>query len=137
VGAALEYAVGGLRVQHVVVCGHTHCGAVKALDTPFDLQRTPNLARWLEHLRPAQTSVDARVSFAEPASRHLAIVEQSVLDQLRNLETYPMVREALAQKRVQLHGWVYNLEIGRLSYFDSDAGRFIVEGSEPGNPDNR
>ncbi len=127
VGAALEFALDKLGVRHVVVCGHTDCGAIEALDTPVDMQQTPNLALWLENLRPAKTSVDARNSFDNPYLRQLAIVEQSVLLQLRNLETYPVVRNALKQQTVRLHGWVYNLESGRLSYYDADVGRFVVE----------
>lgn len=127
VGAALEFALDKLGVRHVVVCGHTDCGAIEALDGPVDMQTTPNLALWLENLRPAKTSVDARSSFDNPYLRQLAIVEQSVLLQLRNLETYPVVQNALKQQTVRIHGWVYNLESGRLSYYDADVGRFVVE----------
>lgn len=127
VGAALEFAVDKLGVRHVVVCGHTDCGAIEALDTAVAMQKTPNLALWLENLRPAKTSVDARQSFDDPYLRQLAIVEQSVLLQLRNLETYPVVQNALKQQTVRIHGWVYNLESGRLSYYDADVGRFVVE----------
>lgn len=127
VGAALEFAVDKLGVRHVVVCGHTDCGAIEALDTAVTMQKTPNLALWLENLRPAKTSVDARQSFDDPYLRQLAIVEQSVLLQLRNLETYPVVQNALKQQTVRIHGWVYNLESGRLSYYDADVGRFVVE----------
>lgn len=126
-GAALEFALHVLRVQHVVICGHTKCGAIDALDAPLDLQQSPNLALWLENLRPARNLVDARWSFDNSGERHLAIVEQSVLWQLRNLETYPVVRQAVQQQTVRLHGWVYHLETGRLSYHDADAGRFLIE----------
>lgn len=127
VGAALEFALDKLGVRHVVVCGHTDCGAIEALDTAVDMQATPNLGLWLENLRPAKTSVDARHSFDDPYLRQLAIIEESVLLQLRNLESYPVVQNALKQQTVRIHGWVYNLESGRLSYYDSDVGRFVVE----------
>ncbi len=127
VGAALEFALDKLKVPHVVVCGHTDCGAIQALDTPLDQQKLPNLATWLDNLRPAKTSVDARHSFQDPYLRQMAIVEQSVLMQLHNLESYPLVQKALKQQTVQLHGWVYSLETGRLSYYDADVGRFVVE----------
>ena len=127
VGAALEFALAKLAVRHVIVCGHTDCGAVQALDASLDQQMTPNLATWLEILRPAKTPVDARHSFDDPYLRHVAIVEQGVLMQLRNLETYPLVQRALEQQTVQLHGWVYSLETGRLSYYDADVGQFVLE----------
>ncbi|MEZ4769465.1 MAG: carbonic anhydrase [Caldilineales bacterium] len=130
VGAALEFALDKLRVRHVVVCGHTDCGAIQALDTPLDQQRLPNLATWLDNLRPARTSVDARQAFDDPYLRHVAIVQQSVLLQLRNLATYPLVQTGLQQQTVQLHGWVYSLETGRLSYYDPDVGQFVVEDAD-------
>ncbi|HRX02283.1 MAG: hypothetical protein KDI07_04830 [Anaerolineae bacterium] len=134
VGAALEFALDKLRVRHVIVCGHTDCGAIEALDATVDMQKTPNLALWLENLRPAKTSVDAHQTFADPYARQLAILQQSVLLQMRNLETYPVVQYALKNQTVSLHGWVYSLESGRLSYYDSDAGRFVVEDAQDRQP---
>jgi carbonic anhydrase len=126
VGAAIEYAVLHLRVKHIVVCGHTDCGGIKALDGHVDQASEPHIARWLEFARPAQTQVDAQG--IDPDGRHRAIVEQNVLNQLYNLQTYDCVRQALEADRLELHGWVYDLLTGRISYFDPAMNRFVDEG---------
>jgi carbonic anhydrase len=126
VGATLEYAVRHLKVSHILLCGHTDCGGIKALDAYLDPLHEPHLSRWIEYARPAQTQVDARG--VHPDARHRAIVERNVLLQLENLRTYDVVREALQARELTLHGWVYNLSTGRISYWDADEDRFVDEG---------
>ena len=125
VGATLEYAVRYLKVQHIVICGHTDCGGIAALDVHPDQLYEPHLARWVEYARPAQTQVDARG--VDPDARHRAIVEQNVLLQMENLRTYDPVRQVLEAGELALHGWVYDLSSGRISYWDADEGRFLSE----------
>jgi carbonic anhydrase len=126
VGAVIEYAVLHLRVKHIVVCGHIDCGGIKALDGHVDQANEPHIARWLELARPAQTQVDAQG--IDPEQRHRTIVEQNVLNQLVNLQTYDCVRRALEADELELHGWVYDLFSGRVSYWDADDDRFVDEG---------
>ena len=118
-GAAIEYAVLHLHVEHVVVCGHTDCGGIKALDHPPDWSREPHIARWIENARPAQTRVQAGNLPAE--ERHLATVRENVLFQLENLRSYEAVRDALRDGRLALHGWVYYLESGALERFEPES----------------
>jgi carbonic anhydrase len=126
VGATLEYAVRHLEVKHIILCGHTECGGIKALDAYLDPLREPHLASWIEYARPAQTQVDARG--VDPAARHQTIVEQNVLLQLENLRTYDTVRQALETAALTLHGWIYDLSTGRISHWEPSAGRFVDEG---------
>jgi carbonic anhydrase len=126
VGAVIEYAVLHLRVKHIVICGHTDCGGIKALDGHVDQANEPHIARWLELARPAQTQIDAQG--VDPEQRHRTIVEQNVLNQLVNLQTYDCVRRALEADELELHGWVYDLLSGRVSYWDAVTSRFVDEG---------
>ena len=119
-GAAVEYAVLHLHVEHLVVCGHTDCGGIKALDHPPDWSREPHIARWIENARPAQTRVQASSLPAE--EQHLATVRENVLLQLENLRSYDPVREAEREGRLVLHGWVYHLENGAFERFDAESG---------------
>jgi carbonic anhydrase len=131
VGATLEYAVNHLAVKHILLCGHTDCGIVKVLDAglgSLGALNEPDLARWIEYARPAQTRVDAYGIDAE--SRHRAIVEQNVLLQQENLCTYDVVRKALSAGTLELHAWVYDVFTGRISVWDSDSERFVDEGVE-------
>jgi carbonic anhydrase len=133
VGATLEYAVNHLAVKHILLCGHTDCGIVKALDArpgSLDTLSEPHLARWIEFARPAQTRADAYG--VDPESRHRAIVEQNVLLQLENLRTYDVVRQALSVGGLVLHAWVYDVFTGRISVWDSGTERFVDEDVEQG-----
>lgn len=107
--AVLEYAVHHLKISHVIVCGHTDCGAMHGLDTGISLAHTPALARWIELARPAQHTVDSRQQFEDANARHRAIVERNVVLQLHHIQTYPFIRTALEDDRLELHGWVYYL----------------------------
>ena len=124
VGAAVEYAVLHLKVKDLIVCGHTDCGGINALDHPVDMAAEPAIASWIEFARPAQSRVDAQGLTGE--ARHQSIVEENVLLQLENLKTYDAVRRALAEERLELHGWVYDLAGLQIRYYDADEGHFVT-----------
>jgi carbonic anhydrase len=117
--AAIEFAVLNLNVERVVVCGHTHCGAIRALygDVPAQAQ---NLACWLELGREAVLPV------AEPGPEVLRRTEQrAIVLQLERLMNYPMVRERVEAGTLTLHGWHYVIEDGEVHVFDVRLGGFI------------
>ncbi|KUL63339.1 carbonic anhydrase [Streptomyces sp. NRRL S-1521] len=105
--ASVEYAVAALGVRDIVVCGHSACGAMTALAEDHDLGGTPAVATWLRHADTsmARTAADGDVP---------ALVRQNVLAQLANLATHPSVARALAQGKVTLHGWVFDIPTGRV-----------------------
>jgi carbonic anhydrase len=106
-GAALDYAVNHLRIPHLIICGHTDCGGLKALDGHLDALAEPSLASWLKHARQAQARVDQ--SGVEPARRSRAISEQNVILQMEHAADYPAVYKALKAGRLELHGWLFDL----------------------------
>ncbi len=117
--AAIEFAVLNLQVRRIIVCGHTHCGAIRALygDVPAAAQ---NLARWLDLGREAALPV------AEPGPEVLRRTEQrAIVLQLERLMDYPMVRHQVDAGRITLHGWHYVIEDGEIHVFDVDRGRFV------------
>lgn len=121
VGASIEYAVAALGVEHVVICGHTGCGGVRAaLGDGHGLDVMPSVREWLEVVRPTLASVTGE----DEDDRWRAAVELNVLQQLENLSTYPVVAEALAEERLDLHGWVYDMRHARLLVFDPESGLF-------------
>ena len=124
--STLEFAVLTLKVRHVVVCGHTDCGGILALDHHVDMATMPALSRWLDLARPAQRAVDFSPRHLSPEARHQAIVEQNVIHQLDNLQSYPFIRAAMAAGNLELHGWVYYLERPGIGYYDPEAGVFVT-----------
>ncbi len=107
-----------MEIPHIIVCGHTDCGGIIALDQDLDLGSRPSLSRWLDIARPAQRAVDGYGTAEQTAERHQAIVEQNVVQQLSNLESYPFVRERIEAGKLNLHGWVFYLERPGMGFFD-------------------
>lgn len=113
-------AVDNLRVEHAIVCGHTHCVAVSALNGDWS-NLDPALIRWFENAERAGAE-------ASP----LAQVEHNVLTQVARLKQLPCVRNALAEERLQVHGMVYDIESGRFTVHDAASGTFVrVDEREP------
>ncbi len=135
VGAAIEYAILGLKVQHVIVCGHTQCGGLRALaDGPVRLAaHMPSLAEWLADAEDLYTKVRTTMKDAsnDLLVNHLAY--ESVPTQLENLITYPAVSWALERGKLELHGWVYDLGTGGLKAYQPDNNLF-VELEDDGRP---
>lgn len=116
--AAIEFAVLNLRVRHIVVCGHSHCGAIRALyEEPPDEAR--HLRGWLKYAREAALPVTG----SEDALRR--VEQRSVVLQLTRLMTYPMVQRRVEQGELFLHGWHYLLEEGQVLVFDASCGKFV------------
>jgi carbonic anhydrase len=120
IGAVVEYAVLHLHVRHILVCGHTDCGCIKALDHTPDWSREPHLARWVEYARPAQTKIAA--GGLPPEELHVATVRENVLLQLEHLRTYDPVRTGERAGTLAVHGWVYCLESGGFEVYDATTG---------------
>lgn len=117
--AAIEYAVLALNVQHIIVCGHSHCGGIRALYGGVPAG-APNLAAWLELGR------EARLPVADPGPDVLRRTEQrSVVLQLERLMAYPIVRERVDAGQLALHGWHYVIEDGEVFVFDVQRGAFV------------
>lgn len=120
VGAAIEYGVGHLGIDDIVVCGHTGCGGIAALLETAEPDRNAHLGRWLEFTRPAHQLIAAARVPAE--DRLTATVKAHVQFQLDNLMTYSVVREAVAAGTLNVHGWLYDMQDGVLSAYDPQAG---------------
>jgi carbonic anhydrase len=112
----LEYGIRHLKIQHIVICGHSDCGAIKALDKELDDAYIPN---WLDNAVEAKQRVDAKIKKpsnpAEVKERSRMIEQENVRLQIEHIKTYPLVREAIAKKQVQVHGLYYDLETGALT----------------------
>jgi carbonic anhydrase len=117
-GAAVEYAVMHLEVRHAVVCGHTECGGIKALEAEPEPGRQPHITAWLELAKPAREEVLARP--VDEGERYLETIKTNVLNQCANLRTYPCVAERERAGELEIHAWLYDLTDGRI-YAHNDA----------------
>ena len=129
--ATVEYAVDALKVPDIIVCGHSHCGAMGGLLDPPTDGTLPAVVEMLGHAASVRRVVDAKHAGADPKARLKAAVEQNVLAQLDNLRTHPSVAAALAEDRLNLHGWVYTFESGEVHHFDAARHQFVGLDSQP------
>jgi carbonic anhydrase len=123
--ATIEYAIASLKIQDVIVCGHTLCGAMHALLNPDDVANLPRMRRWLEHAEATREIIRSQYAHESPDRMWRATVEENVLVQLEHLRTHPCIAAALAGGDVKLHGWVYKLETGQVFSYDPSAEQFL------------
>ncbi|MBI5756912.1 MAG: carbonic anhydrase [Planctomycetales bacterium] len=123
-GATIEFAVTGLGVKDIIICGHSLCGAMKGLLDPSMLSDMPAVARWLDHAEATRRIVRQKYSAQTGDELLMTATEENVLVQLENLRTHPAVAAALSQGKLNLHGWVYEFETGRVFAYDPDVEEF-------------
>jgi carbonic anhydrase len=133
--ATIEYAVSVLKVEDIIVCGHSHCGAIGALLDQDQVKHLPAVRAWLSHAEATRRIIDENYKhIVEPESRLTASIEENVLVQLENLRTHPSVAAALVRKALHLHGWVYKFETGEVFHYDAEVGQFVRLGSPRVDP---
>jgi len=126
--ASIEYAVAVLKVKHIVVCGHSGCGAMKAtLHHPKGLEELPHVSEWLGYAKAAAQITRAKTEGQNlTEEQHLDLLTQeNVLLQLQHLRTHPYVAVGLTTKQLDLHGWVYDIKTGAVEAYDEEKGAFL------------
>ncbi|MGZ8216695.1 carbonic anhydrase [Methylomagnum sp.] len=122
--ATIEFAVAGLGVKDIIVCGHSHCGAMKGLLEPPPSRDFPALTQWLSHAEITRRIVRDIYSDRDDATLLNVTIQENVLAQMGNLRTHPMVASGLARGTLKLHGWVYKIETGQVFGYDPLDGQF-------------
>lgn len=119
---SIEYAITALNVEHIVVCGHSSCGAMGGLqDLDGIAEALPSVRRWLEH---SESLLDT------PAAAELdSLIEANVLLQLEHVRQYPGVQAKLDAQEITLHAWVYDIGSGDVRAHDGSAFTSIIAGS--------
>ncbi|MBE9066577.1 carbonic anhydrase [Leptolyngbya cf. ectocarpi LEGE 11479] len=136
-GATIEYAVKSLKVNHIIVCGHSSCGAMKGLLQIGKLEATmPLVYNWLIHTEATRQLVEDNYNDLDKADKLDMLVAENVLTQIENLRTYPAVRSMLHRGNLSLHGWIYNINDGSILAYDSDRHAFVAPFSDPSKPLN-
>lgn len=130
--ATVEYAVTALGVKDIIICGHSHCGAMQGLLQTEQLAALPALAAWLAHAETTRRIIRENYTHLAGDRRVTAAVEENVLVQLENLRTHPVVATHLRRGTLHLHGWVYKIETGEVFAYDVATGQFLpLKESEP------
>ncbi|MGH6816759.1 MAG: carbonic anhydrase [Hyphomicrobiaceae bacterium] len=122
VAAAIEYALDRLGIDDIVVCGHTGCGGVAALSQGDTIEPDSHLGYWLEFTRRAHQLIAA--AGVPEAERHVETVKAHIHFQIDNLMTYRLVQQRAEAGTIDVHGWLYVMEMGDLLAYDSVSGQW-------------
>ena len=125
VSSTVEYAVAALGVRDIIVCGHSDCGAMKALNDPSMLEGMPNVAAWLRHGAAAAHVVERCCPDLTGPDRVRALCLENILTQIAHLRTHPSVAAAIAQGEMALHGWFVDINAGQVLGLDGETGQFV------------
>ncbi len=125
VTASIEFAVAALKVPHIVICGHTECGAMKGAMNPEALTDLPHVKEWLGYSAAAVEVVNAKGKGKSDQDRMHMLLEQNVILQMQHLRTHPKVAMRLASGDIQLHGWVYDIKTGDVTAYDEKQDKFL------------
>lgn len=122
--ATIEYAIRVLGVQDIVVCGHSHCGAMKGLLDPQSVQDLPSVKQWLTHAEATRRIVMDNYTGRSGEDLLNVTIQENVLVQLENLRTLPSVAAGVARGKIHLYGWVYKIGTGEVFSYSPQEGQF-------------
>ena len=123
--ATIEFAVAGLGVKDVIVCGHYRCGAMRGLLNPQGVASLPEVAAWLRHAETTHRIVRDHYGHLQDEQLEDKTGEENVLVQIEHLLTLPAIATRLRRGDLHLHGWAYRIETGEVSAYDSVQGQFV------------
>jgi carbonic anhydrase len=122
--ATIEYAMAVLKVPHIIVCGHTDCGVMRALLHPEDVHSLPAVKEWLGQGETTRRMMHEHYTDLKGSDRLIKTTQENVRSQLDHLRTHPSVALLLRKKKVDLHGWVYSISTGDVWVYDFGPEQF-------------
>ncbi len=128
--AAVEYAIEVLGVQNVVICGHTLCGAMRALLDPTSVENLPFVKKWVDQTENVRAIVRERYAQLTGNELLTAAVEENVLVQLEHLREFSFIHDRLEKGTLRVAGWVFKIETGEVFEYEPEAGQFLAIGSD-------
>jgi len=124
--SGIEYAVSVLKVQEIIICGHTHCGACNHLYETIEDPSLIHTKKWLELGESAKTSAILSLGVNAPKDDLLRLTEKlSVIKQIENILTYPNVKKRFEAGDLAIHGWYYDMETGNIDYYNAETYEFL------------
>ena len=139
VSSSIEYAVCYLEVSDIIILGHSNCGGIGALMDSADGQEAGEfIGKWVNIAASARDKVLTELGGEPEDKQARACEKEAILVSLKNLMTFPWVKERVAKGQLSLHGWYYNMGTGQLRYYNQLTGHFeiLVERYSPGHKDN-
>lgn len=122
----IEYAVSVLNVSEIIICGHSHCGAISSLFKTIENPSLIHTKKWLDLGEKAKSMALLSLGTNSNQEELLRVTEQlSVITQIENLLTYPEVKRRVDEENLHIYGWYYDIETGGIDYYDPDQYQYI------------
>jgi carbonic anhydrase len=130
--AAIEFAVKGLQVEHIIVLGHSRCGGIKALMDGEGIteHHYEFIGPWVSLARPARDDVLRDMPQATHACQTRACEQAAIRMSLENLLSFPWIAERVQQNTIALHGWYFDIDSGDLLVYDAKNETFAKPAPE-------
>lgn len=123
--AAIEFALTALNVSHIIICGHSECGAMQALIKGRENIKSKNLSSWLRHGEEGLQDLASQESFAKELTTHNRLSQLNVLRQIHHLKTYPVIQERLKAGTLSLHGWWFDISHADVYAYEESFKKFV------------
>ena len=123
--AAIQYAVEVLNVQNIILCGHTQCGALKAILDPDSVTHLEYVSRWVKSTISVKNVIEEKYAHLEGEAKLTAAIQENVLAQIEHLREYPFVAERLEAGTLHVNGWIFDVGRGEVFDFDPEYGEFL------------
>jgi carbonic anhydrase len=124
--AAIEYAILTLKVSDIIVCGHSECGAMRALIAGRDQIDTPNLKGWLRHGDPSLAKLRSGVTLDPALTEHNQLSQINVLQQMENIQSYPAVQQRIQEGTLAVHGWWFDIARADVYAYRPNLKKFTI-----------
>ncbi|HEY9646385.1 MAG TPA: carbonic anhydrase [Chroococcidiopsis sp.] len=125
-GASIEYAIHALGIEHLVICGHSHCGAIKGLLKLSSLEEEmPLVHNWLQHAEATRRLMKESYGDLEGEDLLDMAIAENVLTQIENLKTYPVIRAKLHQGKLKIYAWIYDIDTGEVVSYDAERRAYV------------
>lgn len=130
-GASVEYAVQALGIRQIVVCGHSHCGAMKGLLKMEELREDlPLVYEWLKHAEATRRLIKEHYSDRTGEELLDITIAENVLTQIENLRTYPVIRTKLYEDELKIYGWIYDIDTSEMMGYDAEEHAYVLPQSQ-------
>lgn len=127
VSSSIEYAVCYLEVSDIIILGHSNCGGIGALMQSVKGEEEGEfIGKWVNIAASARDKVVEEMSDKSPEEQARACEKEAILVSMKNLMTFPWVKERVSRGQLSLHGWYYNIGSGQLKYYNQLTGTFEV-----------
>ena len=123
--AAIQYAVEVLNVENVIICGHTQCGALKAILDPDSVAHLEYVRRWVKSTIGVKRLIDEKYSHLTGEQKLTAAIQENVLAQLEHLREYPFVASRMDAGKLQVNGWIFDVGKGEVFDYEPEYGEFL------------